>query len=203
MEYQSNPRRITFDRMASNWDDLPSPPDMDDKMERIADAGCKSKGGVILDVGTGTGILLPALLKRKPDTILALDLSTEMLSLLKNKFDLHHEILPLAGDALRLPVPSQSITAIFCHGVLPHFPNRHDTLVELKRVLQPEGRLVISHAIGRDQINEIHKNAEDPSLHLDILPPAEKLIDLLDQVDFQVLESEDSQNFYFILAEVE
>jgi SAM-dependent methyltransferase len=48
------------------------------------------------------------------------------------------------GDARRLPFVSGSFDAVFLFEVLEHLPDEHDVLSEVRRVLRPGGRLLIS-----------------------------------------------------------
>lgn len=47
------------------------------------------------------------------------------------------------GDAASLRFPAASFDAVFDFGVLHHIPRWRDALVEIRRVLKPDGRLVI------------------------------------------------------------
>lgn len=196
-----NPRRFAFDRLAVVWDELPIPLDLEVNTTRIAEGGCPQPGGRVLDVGTGTGNLLPYIQACGPDFLMAMDLSTAMLERLKDKHTKTIDVRLIGGDAIYMPLADQSLTAVFCHGVFPHFPDQITALNEFVRVLQPGGRLVISHAIGREDVNAIHLSHKSPILRADLLPRAEKLVEMLEGMGWNVLEVEDSSRVYFILAE--
>lgn len=197
---QANPRRQVFDRMAPTWDLRPAPPDPPPLLRRVAAAGAFPPGGKILDLGAGTGVLTPYLLEGQPGLVVALDLSTAMLRILGERFGAQTTVQPTAADGSWLPFPSAAFDSLFCHAVFPHFADRVAALAELRRVLKKGGRLVISHATGRQVVNAIHQNAPDEILHGDLLPPAAELAELLAANGWQVVESVDEAEIYLVVA---
>ena len=93
------------------------------------------RGEVALEIGSGTGFATPHLLEVFP-TVVALDISTEMLKLAPA------EPAPrLAGDASALPLPDASMDAIVLVNALL-FP------AEVNRVLRPDGAVVWVNSLG-------------------------------------------------------
>ena len=171
-------RGAIFDRMARTWDELPVPPDAADRLTRVAHAGQISVGDLVLDVGSGTGALLPALLEGQPRWVFAGDIAPEMLMRLRRKFA-GARITPVACDGARLPIRAGAFDAVFANAVLPHFEDKPATLAEFHRVAASGARLVISHIIGRRRVNEIHAASEDAVLRRDLVPTAEELAAML------------------------
>jgi sugar/nucleoside kinase (ribokinase family)/ubiquinone/menaquinone biosynthesis C-methylase UbiE len=196
----SNPRRSVFDRLAPDWDSRPAPPGLEEKLERILSASGISPGMTILDMGSGTGLLIPGLLRRQPGQILAVDLSPAMLAILANKHRQAEIVLPLAADGSQLPLTEKSVDIIFCHAVFPHFPDSHFALREFKRVLRPGGQLVISHIASREQVNAVHLQAADEILHHDLLPPASQLTSTLNEEGYTVAEAIENSEIYLVKA---
>lgn len=54
------------------------------------------------------------------------------------------------GDAERLPYPDACFDAVYLIGVLGEVPNRMAALREFRRVLKPDGRLVVGESFLRD-----------------------------------------------------
>ena len=97
----------------------------------------------ILDLGCGTGTLIEKLLQFVPEkNLVGLDASQEMLSVAKQKLptsvDLH------LGNADNLPFPSESFERIISTSSFHYFPNPSQAIREAKRVLKPNGCLVIT-----------------------------------------------------------
>ena len=197
----ANPRRVVFDRLAPAWDTMPAPPGLDAKLARIAAAGNLASGDRVLDLGAGTGALIPALLQHRPALILAADLSPAMLFRLREKLGGRSEVRAFAADGGRLPLADDSVDAVLCHAVFPHFSDRRGALVELGRVARPGGRIVISHAVGRERVNAVHRGASDAILRGDILPPADEVAAQLSGLGWRVVETVDDEGLFLLVAE--
>ena len=195
-----DPRMAIFDRMARTWDELPAPPDVAERLARVAQAARLCAGDAVLDVGSGTGALLPALLERRPRQVFAGDITPEMLMRLRRKFA-GAQVTPVVCDGARLPIRADAFDAVFANAVLPHFEDKPAALAEFHRVAAPGARLIISHIIGRQRVNEIHAASEDAVLRGDLVPTAEKLTAMLHSAGWQVTEVEDSADFYLVVAE--
>lgn len=97
-------------------------------------------GGTVVDVGTGTGLVLRAIAARWPGTrLVGVDLSAEMLAVAG-------EALPDAelvrADAATLPVEDGAATVVTCVTALHLLAERDESLWEWHRALRPGGRLV-------------------------------------------------------------
>jgi SAM-dependent methyltransferase len=94
-------------------------------------------GGLMADVGCGTGRLLP-LLRQRADNVIGFDASMPMLHQASER-------LPdglVQADAFSLPVASGVFDAVACLRLLFHFDNPAPLLDELRRVTRPGGTLV-------------------------------------------------------------
>jgi len=195
-----NPRMAIFDHMARTWDELPAPPDAAMRLTRVVHAARLSTGDAVLDVGSGTGALLPALLEKQPRRLFAGDIAPEMLMRLRHKFA-DTRVTPVVCDGAQLPIRAGVFDAVFANAVLPHFEDKPAALAEFYRVAAPSARLVISHIIGRQRVNEIHAKSEDAVLRGDQVPTAEEIAIMLHSAGWRVREVEDSADFYLVVAE--
>jgi ubiquinone/menaquinone biosynthesis C-methylase UbiE len=92
----------------------------------------------IVDVGAGTGTLMPALRAAGPAAmLLALDLSPPMLALAARR----EGCAPVLADAMRLPLAGGSVDVVLLAYMLFHLPDPAQGLAEAARVLEPGGRL--------------------------------------------------------------
>jgi len=100
----------------------------------------------ILDIATGTGDFALALLKLKPKEIVGVDISEGMLSVgnLKMKRKKVDNIIKLlVGDSESLPFDDNSFDAITVAFGVRNFENLQKGLQEMRRVLKPDGKVVI------------------------------------------------------------
>src|SRR6266536_1534680 len=94
----------------------------------------------ILDLATGTGDLALALQKKLPDAeVTGVDFLPEMLELARRK-GVRKTIL---ADAMKLPFPDASFDCVTIAFGLRNMENWKDALVEMSRVLRPDGRLLV------------------------------------------------------------
>ena len=194
-------RRFVFDEIALYWDKRPLPKDYHEKAGKITRAAVKGPQKIILDIGSGTGGMLPALLESDPQQVYALDFSFGMLNTIKNKFNGNGKLKIIGADSHKIPFPDNFADAVICHGVVPHFRNFKEAFGEIARVLKPEGYLAIAHSIGREKVNQIHGGHKYELLRKDILPSAAELAHILESYGWKVLDIEDKPDFYLIAAE--
>jgi SAM-dependent methyltransferase len=195
----TNPRVALFHRLAAEWDDLPGPPDRDERLARVVFLGQLTRGGLALDAGAGTGVLIPALLDQYPRSVVAADFAPGMVTRLRHKNASYQCVIPLCADVTRPPLADDLFDTIYANGVFPHFPDRLTALRELRRITRPGGRLVISHIVGREEVNRKHRTGP-PALHQDLLPSSTEVCALLAQAGWRVLFSEDVSDFYLVMA---
>jgi ubiquinone/menaquinone biosynthesis C-methylase UbiE len=101
------------------------------------------RGERLLDVGCGTGTLLAAVAAAVPDAACAgIDLSARMLGVARAK--LPPATALVAGSADRLPFADGAFTAVVSTSALHYFPDPVAALAEMRRVLAPGGRLVLT-----------------------------------------------------------
>ena len=97
----------------------------------------------ILDLGCGTGTLIEHLLQMFPEAeVVGIDVSEEMLKVAKQKLSESVELK--LGSADNLPFPNNSFDVIVSTSVFHYFRDPIRVLQEVKRVLKPYGRLVIT-----------------------------------------------------------
>lgn len=102
----------------------------------------------VLDLGTGTA-LIPIELQQRTDTfetVLACDLSTEMLKVARTHLrnsPLEDSILPVFCDAKRLPMADHSCHMVMSNSIVHHIPQPPAVFREMRRVIGAGGFLFV------------------------------------------------------------
>ena len=81
--------------------------------------------------------------------------------------------------------------------MLSNIIDKPKSLRNLYRLLRHEGRLVISHPLGREFIVELKKSTP---FHLDLLPDEAEARALLEFHGFEMIEYKDEPVFYLLVA---
>lgn len=105
----------------------------------------KLEQGRILDVATGTGDMAFLLAAATPDkvSIVGMDFCREMLVKARNKAQINRKIDFLAAPCEMIPFKDCSFDALTIAFGVRNFDERANGLLEMYRVLKPEGKLVI------------------------------------------------------------
>jgi ubiquinone/menaquinone biosynthesis C-methylase UbiE len=190
-----------FDQLAPTWDqELTTREKLKSLSNVVKELGIKH-GYYVLDIGTGTGILLPFLIAElgNEGKIVALDFSAEMLCQAKAKN--FQPIVDFAqADVLAIPLADDSVDLAMCNSAFPHFDDKVRALKEITRVLRNNGRLVICHTMGRNMINQLHQSIGGAVAN-DLLPDEFQLRELINKAGLRVTHFEDSPERYLVIAE--
>lgn len=189
--------RSFFDNLAPTWDDneiLSTP----EKVRLVLDYVDLRQGQSVLDLGTGTGVLLPYIAENVGRTgkITAVDYSQGMLNLAIAKFsDLTPKPIFLQMDFETETIEGE-YDRILLYSVYPHLHTPVDTIKWLRSVnLAPDGIITIAFPTGPDFINNIHRQRHSES---DILPPAEELAETLRRQGLNALVARADDDCYIV-----
>ena len=145
----------------------PLPEGVPERLERIVDSAGIGPSDSVLDIGTGTGILIPLIRQHSPAHIYANDLSDAMLEFVRTHYP---SVITAQGDVADLALADVSIGVAFINACYPNIIDKHKTFTNLRRMLRPGGRLIISHPLGRSFVEILKKNVPFP---LDNFPAEE------------------------------
>jgi ubiquinone/menaquinone biosynthesis C-methylase UbiE len=112
----------------------------DDRIAENLDAVADLNGLKVLEVGAGTGRDADAIAKLGAQ-VWTLDYSEEALQLMAE--NLRSPIQIVCGDALALPIASETFDVVFHQGLLEHFRNPEVLLAENYRVLKKGGLILV------------------------------------------------------------
>jgi ubiquinone/menaquinone biosynthesis C-methylase UbiE len=100
----------------------------------------------VLDFGCGNGRLLELFFDKNVDYT-GVDISRKLIDIAKKKYPDRADNFQKISSSESLPFPDNSFNAVYSIAVFHHLPSeelRHKIAKELFRVLQPEGRIVIT-----------------------------------------------------------
>lgn len=150
-----------FNHHASEWDGLsrrllPTVPYGEHLLSRISP--CEN----LVEVGVGTGNLLPSLMSRA-QTVIGVDQSPAMLAQARQRIGQkeHGQVELRLGEMSHLPVLSVSANTVLVNMVLHHAADPENVFKEFARVMREEGTLVIAdllphqHEWARDSLADL------------------------------------------------
>ena len=172
-------RKEFFNRHAASWDKDLGYEARIARLQEVVKWFGLAKDDSVLDVGTGTGILLPFLREAigPQGRLLAIDFSFKMLEEAKNR-DFPGEKSITNASVEAIPFRSDQFDRVTCFSAFPHFPNKAKALLEMVRVLRTGGTLSIAHLHSVEEINQFHQAVGGPVAH-DFLPHPERIRSLM------------------------
>jgi len=191
-----------FDELSVSWDTRgpsPAPEAVLTFLRKLPIDSDKT----VLDIGTGTGLLIPHILSFNPARVIAMDLSARMLSILEGKYSSRYgaRLEILQGDVHLLNLQDATVDTAICNGVYPHFHDKRLALSQLGRVLKKGGILAVNHFAGRAFINGVHGSSSHDLIRQDLLEPAMMVSETIAGCGFQVKEWRDDATEFYVIAE--
>jgi ubiquinone/menaquinone biosynthesis C-methylase UbiE len=193
--------RNFFDMLAPKWNEIVFPAHAEQLAALIRHLEIGS-GDTILDVGTGTGVLLPMLVP--PNTtgrhVAAVDIAFEMLREAQQRPGIEHDnVLLIQADAHRMPFAAETFDWILCNSVFPHFHDQAACVQHLAALLKPCGGFMVCHSQSRTAINELHR-AKGGLIGGHELPERKEMEDIFAGAGLHIQTHEDTPEYYFLVA---
>lgn len=139
--------------------DPPYPPGVAERLDRIVAAARIRPGDAVLDVGTGTGALLPGVLGAGASEVYANDLAHAMLETVARRYP---GVTTVPGGIRTLALPDDSVDVVTVNACYPNLADKRTVFANIVRMLRPGGRIVISHPMGRRILDFLHAEMPFP-----------------------------------------
>lgn len=191
--------REFFNSMAENWDILCRHDE--EKINEILDLLDIRQGSHVIDVGTGTGVMLPFLSSRigASGKIVAVDAAEKMIEVARRKYA-GPAITFITGDIFELELPPEQFDLIVCYSVFPHLEYKATVAERLGRFLKPGGKIAVCHSQSRDEINAHHKKCS-VEVSRDYLPEAEMISGYFQASGFKTVVEVDNNRMFVVVGE--
>jgi len=158
------------------------------------------KGARVMDVGCGTGILIPRIFDEIGDdgSLVAVDCSERMLKIAKSRYQFS-SLKFMCDDISCVKFKENYFDFIICYSVFPHFKDKTAVLAHLTKALVPGGKLCICHSESREAINNQHAKIDERVAN-DMLIGADAVKVILDDIGLTPVTSIDNECMYVIIA---
>ena len=190
-------KKTFFNEMASTWDQKFYTLHLQEHLEKnLVPRFHLRRGSRVLDVGGGTGGIIPFLLQAvgSQGEVHSIDFAEKMVEIARMKFAREPRVSVRVASVEDLPFEDHFFDHVVCFGVFPHIEDRPRALQEINRVLKSSGTLVIAHALSSQEIRAHHKEASP--VNQDFLPEEEEMKRLLSENGFEVESLMDEPKCY-------
>lgn len=184
--------REFFNNLAYKWDEMCHHDDK--KVRKIIDLAEVKANSKILDIGTGTGILISYLLEKSPSKLVGVDISENMIEVAKEKYK-DRDVEFVATDIMEFN--EDKYDYIFIYSAYPHFKDKEGLFNHLEKLLNVNGKVIIAHSQSRDKINHVHSTSEE--VKEDVLLSVEDNAKIIDKY-LEVKNTIDNSEMYYIDA---
>ncbi len=195
-----NPKQKKFfNQKAHEWDTITIHDP--EKVQYITNLLEIQGGDKILDIGTGTGVMIPFYEKKLgAGCVVAVDYSEKMIEVARSKFPEkeHPQVTFQVADVYDLKYDSE-FDLVVCYSCFPHFVDKPLAIEILTKALKKGGRLAVAHSNSADKINGVHMSG-GIEIKNDFLPRMEKLKQLMTEHGLEVTFERDDEDYFICIA---
>ena len=186
-----------FNEIAQRWDAIRCTEP--DKIAMLVNMVGIQSGSNVLDVGCGTGVLLPYLKTAvgESGTITAIDFAVNMIAKAAEN-NKHLTGIEYLAEDIQEFMPGMMFDAIVCLNFFPHVAHKEEFIAKMKTLLKPDGILVIMHDISRQAVNSIHQTSE--VVKNDRLPECSVVKRMIAGPGLDVVAAYENDKLYFVKA---
>lgn len=192
-------KKAYFNEKAAQWDSIIQ----DEVVLRLKNMVAElalPQGSKVLDLGTGTGVLIPMLIEAvdSEGAVVAVDFAPQMLAEARKKYQWPNlEILE--GAAEDIPLLDKAVDEVVCNSAFPHFDDLWQAAREMKRVLKSGGRVTVMHPHSREHINNLHTSLGGAVKNC-MIPEADVMYSIFSEAGFENITIEDLPQRYILIG---
>jgi ubiquinone/menaquinone biosynthesis C-methylase UbiE len=195
-----NPKKKDFfNEKAGVWDEITV--HNLEKVQYIAELLEIHGDDKILDVGSGTGIMIPFYERYLVNgSVVAVDYSEKMIEVARSKYPekQHPKISYLVSDVYDLKFDAD-FDLVVCYSCFPHLVDQPLALKILTKALKKGGRLVVAHSDSAKTIKGVHMN-NGGEVGNDFLPNMELLKQMMEESGLEVTFERNDKNYFICIA---
>lgn len=153
----------------------------------------------VLDVGTGTGVMIPFYLdKIVTGKVTAIDFSEKMIAQSKKKYPEEKRLSYRVLDIYESDYENV-FDKVVCYSCFPHFPDPLKAIGVLARAVKKDGFFIIAHSSSKDEINNVHTNGGE-EICMDYLPDSAVMKELFRENGLDVVFSRDDEEYFIVIG---
>ena len=195
-----NPKKKEFfDEKAGRWDEITV--HNLEKVQYITEILGIQGDDKILDVGTGTGIMIPFYERYLVNgSVVAVDYSEKMIEAARSKYPEkeHPKISYLVSDVHDLKYDAE-FDLVVCYSCFPHFVDKPLAIKILSRALKKGGCLAVAHSESAKKINRLHMKS-GVEIGNDLLPSMELLKQMMKANGLEVTFERNDKKYFICIA---
>jgi len=162
----------------------------DETLSEVARIASVKKSDLVLDIGTGTGNLAVKFLERDGQVI-GLDPSAKMLKIAGQKmieWGGRFQIQLCENPLLEIPFPDQIFDIVASTYTIHHITDnaKRLSIKEMKRVLKPNGRIIIGDVMFKDAADKARALTKYPDLEDEYQPMLDTFPNMFEDEGFTV-----------------
>lgn len=186
---------VFFENYAGTWDR--DRKENREKLQLLMDLAAIPRGAYVMDIGCGTGVLLPYLRRAVGDAgmVEGLDFSKKMIEKAKEKFAHLDRLVFTEANVLKCTLSAEKYDCLVGLNIYPHIAGQfHEFIKRAYAALRLGGSLIIMHDMPRSAVNAIHGEGQTGYA----LPAVDILETMLIGAGFSVVMAMDTDTYYFV-----
>jgi len=193
-------QKAFFNKLAGEWDSVSV---HETEKVRYITSLLKIKGNErILDVGTGTGIMIPFYEEKlSTGSVLAIDFAEKMIQKCREKYSSsdHPKVSFEVADVYDLSF-NKEFDIVMCYSCFPHLTEHQKAINIFAKALKKGGKYAIAHSSSRDHINHIHSHSSH-HIQKDVLPDLKELSAMFIKAGLSVTFERSDRDYHIIIGE--